>query len=903
MPKFTPDDVKNAMGNVKDIRNVAMMGPFQVGKTCAMDCLGAQCGCVSEEQIGDARFTHTRDDEKQKGSTIKSNLTTMLVGDTLLHCVDTPGHTEYIQELQIVAPLCDGALFVVDGSKMELAGQVSQLVSVCNAKAITPVLVLNMLDTSLLVTQKPANEILDDLVNLVELFNQQMTAKDIDGEPPSPTVSAEEGSVIIGSLKNGWAFSLPQMANTYSKKFSSDVETMSKRLWGENYFNAKKKTWTKSHQEGSIRGFEQLVLMPIAKILEAAEGGEVDKVEKMLGAVGATMSVSDKKFTGKALFHRAMQLWMPAGICIANALKQFVPNPIDAQKARYLKLINGGEGAASDPSCVAVKDCKANGPMLFQVCKLVPQPGAAGRFYALGRVFSGTLSAEKCFCLEEDFIPKHIMEAAKDAEDKEAAKANEEAAAATAAGPAAAGGESPGGESPAGGSGGGTPTPKAKQAKSSGEQRSIQGVVTACGKNFDAVRSVPAGNLCLVSGIDQYVLKRCTVAASTASFPLSGPAITVSPVVRRAVEPKTAAHLPKMVEALRRLAKTCPIIECKSEDNGKYVLAAGGAEHMRVLKSDLENEYMAGIELVWGDPSISYRETVTAESSMMCLSKSPNKHNRLFIKAEPLAENLNRAIETGLIFPTQDVKARAKKLKNEYDWDIGDGLKIWGFGPAPEDAGGNYGANVLVDQTKAIQYLNEIKESVNSGLLWASRQGVLAEENMRGVRLNLHDVKLHTDSIHRGMGQIQPTARRVFFAAMLTAEPRFQEPVFLVSINAPADVQPGIMSALGACRGEFLEVTDPQGGQIVLTAYVPIAETIGSKPFATVLTEKTNGKGVPTYAFDHWDTMKADPLDIKKDKQGEWVANGKAAEILLEIRKRKGLKVEKPDLLDYFDKL
>ena len=95
---------------------------------------------------------------------------------------------------------------------------------------------------------------------------------------------------------------------------------------------------------------------------------------------------------------------------------------------------------------------------------------------------------------------------------------------------------------------------------------------------------------------------------------------------------------------------------------------------------------------------------------------------------EKVDEELNRAIESGIIFPNQDTKTRAKKLKQEYDWDITDGLKIWSFGPAPEEASGNYGANVLVDQTKAIQYLNEIKESVNSGLLWASRQGPLCED-------------------------------------------------------------------------------------------------------------------------------------------------------------------------------
>lgn len=62
-------------------------------------------------------------------------------------------------------------------------------------------------------------------------------------------------------------------------------------------------------------------------------------------------------------------------------------------------------------------------------------------------------------------------------------------------------------------------------------------------------------------------------------------------------------------------------------------------------------------------------------------------------------------------------------------------------------------------------------------------KGALCEENMRAVRFDIHDVTLHTDAIHRGGGQIIPTARRVLYACQLTAEPRLMEPVYLVEIQ------------------------------------------------------------------------------------------------------------------------
>lgn len=65
-------------------------------------------------------------------------------------------------------------------------------------------------------------------------------------------------------------------------------------------------------------------------------------------------------------------------------------------------------------------------------------------------------------------------------------------------------------------------------------------------------------------------------------------------------------------------------------------------------------------------------------------------------------------------------------------------------------------------------------------------QGVLCDENMRGVRFDIHDVTLHADAIHRGGGQIIPTTRRVLYASVLTAAPRLLEPVYLVEIQVSA---------------------------------------------------------------------------------------------------------------------
>lgn len=100
----------------------------------------------------------------------------------------------------------------------------------------------------------------------------------------------------------------------------------------------------------------------------------------------------------------------------------------------------------------------------------------------------------------------------------------------------------------------------------------------------------------------------------------------------------------------------------------------------------------------------------------MCLSKSPNKHNRLFMKARPFADGLAEDIEKGDISSNQELKARARFLAEKYEWDVTEARKIWCFGPD------GTGPNLLVDVTKGVQYLNEIKDSVVAGFQWAAKE-------------------------------------------------------------------------------------------------------------------------------------------------------------------------------------
>jgi len=485
------------------------------------------------------------------------------------------------------------------------------------------------------------------------------------------------------------------------------------------------------------------------------------------------------------------------------------------------------EGPNDDAAAMAMKSCNPDGPLMMYISKMVPTSDK-GRFYAFGRVFSGKIATgQKVRIMGPNFTPGK---------------------------------------------------------KEDLYEKSIQRTILMMGRYIEAIEDVPCGNICGLVGVDQFLVKTGTITTAKEAHNLKVMKFSVSPVVRVAVEPKNAADLPKLVEGLKRLAKSDPMVQCMIEESGEHIIAGAGELHLEICLKDLEEDH-AQIPIKQSDPVVSYRETVSEESNIMCLSKSPNKHNRLFMKAVPMPDGLPEDIDDGEVSNKQDFKIRGRYLADKYEYDITEARKIWCFGPD------TMGPNILVDCTKGVQYLNEIKDSVVAGFQWATKEGVLCDENMRGVRFNIYDVTLHTDAIHRGGGQIIPTARRVLYASALTAAPRLMEPVYLVEIQCPENAVGGIYGVLNRRRGHVFEENQVPGTPMFhVKAYLPVNESFG---FTADLRSNTGGQAFPQCVFDHWQVMQGDPME----------ESSKPFAVVKDCKKRKGLKEGLPDLSSYLDKL
>jgi len=144
--------------------------------------------------------------------------------------------------------------------------------------------------------------------------------------------------------------------------------------------------------------------------------------------------------------------------------------------------------------------------------------------------------------------------------------------------------------------------------------KSIQRTVLMMGGKVESVPDVPCGNTVGLVGVDQFLMKQGTISDSDEAHNIRVMKYSVSPVVRVAIEPKNASELPKLVEGLKKLSKSDPLVLCYTESSGEHIIAGCGELHVEICLNDLVNEY-AKIEIKKSDPVVTYKETVEGEST------------------------------------------------------------------------------------------------------------------------------------------------------------------------------------------------------------------------------------------------------------------------------------------------
>jgi elongation factor 2 len=809
MPQFNQSDLYDAMKRRHNIRNMCICAHVDSGKTTVSDSLLSKAQIISAKDTGNKRGMDTREDEQERCITIKSTGISLFYempeerlplksegNGFLINLIDTPGHVDFSSEVTAAMRVTDGAIIIIDAVK-GVSVQTKTVVKQSLGEMVRPVCMINKLDRLINELQLPAEEIYKklhahilELNSVIETHNQKMEPIVLD---------PRDGTVAIGCGLYGWGFNLPMMARKWCAKLDLTEEELIQKLWGDNFYHPKKKEWFTHKVKGSQRGFNLFVIKPIVKFMSILNSGDREQIKQALENASISIPFDTLDADPKTFARLAMQKFLPNADALLEMIVLHLPSPIEAQAYRVDHLYTGPKG---DPYYEAIKNCDPDGPLVMYVSKMFPTADYS-RFFAFGRVFSGTIKATDVHIQDPAYIP---------------------------------------------GEPGNSTTGK------------IQNVSCWMGAEEWTMPDCPAGNTIALSGIDKYLLKSGTLTSTSTKdvYNIKDMEFAVAPVVSVAVSCKNAADRPKFQQALAKLSKSDPLCVIHTDESGQTVISGAGELHLEICVKDLTDmlnpkKSSKVIEIMVSDPVVPFRETViSTNEESPCLAKSANKHNRLWSVASRMNPELADDIDNDKFNLNIDKKERSRLLVTEYGWSKDVANKIWDFDQINL-------SNVITDASRGVQYLNESRDMIVSSFGTVSANGPLCGEPLRGVHFEVNDGQFHSDNVHRSNAQILPMAKKSFCASFLSSQPRLMEPIYLCEIECTEEVAGSIYGIVARRRGVVIGSTaDYKSRTTTYQVHLPVAESIG---FTAFLRGETGGQAFPQCTFSHWDIVDSDPLD------------------------------------------
>lgn len=830
----------------EQIRNVAFAGHLHHGKTAFMDMLVLETHDISDrletrtgknrdEQL---RYTDVHVMERERGISMRSAPMSLVLQSTkgkshLINILDTPGHVDFADEVASALRLVDGLCLVVDVIE-GVQIHTEMIIRHAVLEKIPLTLIVNKVDRLILELKLPPTDAYYKLKNTIEEVNKVIFETLPGTEADEQRVSPERGNVLFACTDMEWCFSLPSFSKMYADSFGAmDTDEFARRLWGDVFFNPKKRSFTrKAVEENAKRSFVHFVLEPIYKLFTHTLSENPHDLKAFLAPLGIVLKPSQYKADAKVLLSLVCKQFFgpPSGPFVDLVVKK-IPSPIEAS-ARHLEQYY--TGPLDSKVAESIRACDQDGPLVIEVTKLFSSSDSK-TFNALGRVFSGIARpGAEVRVLGEGY-------SLDDEEDMAMAV--------------------------------------------------VSHVWIGETRYNIPTDGVPAGNWVVLGGVDNSIVKSATVVAK--QFEDDEDAYIFKPVVhytesvfKLAVEPVNPSELPKMLDGIRKINKSYPLITTKVEESGEHILIGTGEMYMDCVMHDLRLQY-ADMEIKVSDPLTRFCETVVDESATRCWTLTPNKKNRITMVAEPLEDGLAKDIESGAVRMKDPVRKTAKFLQDKYEWDLLASRSVWAFGPE------EMGPNLLQDDTLPGEVdkklLNTVKESIRQGFSWATREGPLCEEPIRNIKFKLMDISLAQETIYRGGGQIIPTARRACYGSFMLSSPRLMEPVYTVSMTGPQSASDKFYQILSRRRGHVLTDGGIPGTKLSRTVgLLPVIDSFG---FETDFRISSEGKALVSLVFDRWQVVPGDPLDrdvILRPMQMAPV-QGTARDFVLKTRRRKGL--------------
>ncbi|CAB4272248.1 unnamed protein product [Prunus armeniaca] len=837
------------MSNPSLVRNVALVGHLQHGKTIFMDMLVEQTHHMSTFDSNSdkhMRYTDTRIDEQERRISIKAVPMSLVLEDSksksyLCNIMDTPGHVNFSDEMTAALRLADGAVLIVDAAEGMMVNT-ERAIRHAIQDRLPIVVVINKVDRLITELKLPPRDAYFKLRHTLEVINNHITAASSTAGNVQ-IIDPLAGNVCFASATAGWSFTLQSFAKLYIKLHGVDLDAdkLASRLWGDMYYHRGDRTFRrKPPVDGGERSFVEFVLEPLYKIYSQVIGEHKKSVEATLAEFGVTLSNAAYKLNVRPLLRLACSSVFGSASGFTDMLVQHIPSPKDAATRKVDHIYTGPKDSLIYK---AMKNCEPDGPLMVNVTKLYPKSDCSV-FDAFGRVYSGKIqTGQTVRVLGEGYSP----------EDEEDMTVKE-----------------------------------------------VTKLWLYQARDRIPIAEAPPGTWVLIEGVDASIMKTATLCNEyydEDAYIFRPLQFNTLPVVKTATEPLNPSELPKMVEGLRKISKSYPLAITKVEESGEHTILGTGELYLDSIMKDLRELY-SEVEVKVADPVVSFCETVVESSSMKCFAETPNKKNKITMIAEPLERGLAEDIENGVVSIDWSRKDIGNFFQTRYEWDVLAARSIWAFGPDKQ------GPNILLDDTLSTEVdkslLNAVKDSIVQGFQWGAREGPLCDEPIRNVKFKIVDARIAQEPLHRGSGQIIPTSRRVAYSSFLMATPRLMEPVYYVEIQTPIDCISAIYTVLSRRRGHVTaDVPQPGTPAYIVKAFLPVIESFG---FETDLRYHTQGQAFCLSVFDHWAIVPGDPLDksiVLRPLEPAPIQH-LAREFMVKTRRRKGMS-EDVSINKFFD--
>ncbi|MFQ5998580.1 MAG: elongation factor EF-2 [Candidatus Bathyarchaeia archaeon] len=395
----------------------------------------------------------------------------------------------------------------------------------------------------------------------------------------------------------------------------------------------------------------------------------------------------------------------------------------------------------------------------------------------------------------------------------------------------------------------------------------MQQVTIFMGQFREVIGSLPAGNIPALLGLENAKAGE-TLSEVKDVVPFEQLQYVSEPVVTIAIEPKHSKDLPKLVDFMRKLTTEDPNLVTKiNEETGEYLISGMGQLHLEIATTWIQK---TGLEIITSKPIVMYRETVR-KTGQVFEGKSPNKHSKIFLEVEPLEPEVMNLIKKGEISDYTERHKLARILR-DVGWDPDEARNVWRI----DDHG-----NLLTDTTKGIQRLDVVKDSIVTAFNWATEEGPIAHEIVRGLKVKLLDAHIHEDPVHTGPAQIIPASRRSLFASFLTADPILLEPILKVTVKIPQDQVGNVSKIIVGKRGKIASMEQKEHLMYVV-GEMPTVETFD---LSENMRSATAGRAFWGTEFFKWESVPGSII----------------GSVVPDIRKRKGLSPHPPSVNDFLE--